>query len=119
METRPHPTHHDDYRSGRTFAGVVAGVAGVFACVFILMVNPGASEALRVVKAAGLIAGALAFAGGVVLAAITEIPHLFARCPSCGRLRVRTRVDFTQSYYPCRRCGVRWTCPCRKAAEAI
>ena len=99
--------------------GVMISLAGVFSCVFILMFDPGTSTVLRVLKTAALGAGALAFVGGFVLAATVELPHMFPRCPSCHRLLLRTRVDFTQSYYPCRTCGVKWTCPCHKAAESI
>jgi hypothetical protein len=117
METRAHPTHHSHYRPGRTLWGAVVGLAGVFLCVFIAMVNPGGSRVLQVVRLSSLGAGALAFVGGTLLAAATEIPHGFARCPSCGRLLRRVRTDYRQSYYPCRRCDITWTCPCRKAAE--
>src|SRR5690242_15326201 len=86
METRAHPTHHSHYRPKRTAWGVVVSVAGVFLCVFIAMVDSGGSRVLHVVKLLSLAAGALAFVGGTLLAAITELPHAFARCPSCGRL---------------------------------
>jgi hypothetical protein len=112
-----HPTHHDTYRPGRAFWGALVGVAGVFACIFIAMVNTGGSAVFHVLKVSALGTGALAFVGGTLLAVVTEVPHQFARCPSCGRLRWRSRIDYRQSYYPCRRCGVTWTCPCHKAGH--
>jgi hypothetical protein len=117
METRTHPTHHDGYHPSRAMWGAGIGLAGVFLCVFVTMVDAGESRILHVLKASVLWAGALAFIGGTGLALLTEIPHRFARCVSCGRLLRRTRIDYQRSYYPCRRCKVRWTCPCRKAAD--
>jgi hypothetical protein len=117
METRGHPTHHSNYRPGRSLWGVLGALAGVFVCVFLAMVDAGGSRVLHVVKWSALWAGALAFVGGTVLAGITEIPHRFARCPACGRLLPRSRMDYQRSYYPCRRCAVTWTCPCHKDAD--
>ena len=109
METRAHPTHHDHYRPNRAVWGVAIGLAGVFLCVFVAMVNTGESAVLRVVKVSALGTGAVAFVAGTILAALTEITHLFARCVTCGRLLRRSRMDARQSYYPCRRCNVTWT----------
>lgn len=118
MKTRAHPTHHDNYRPGRLLWGVGIGVAGVFACVFLAMFDtddyPGLVHGAKVVA---LWLGALAFVGGTGVAAVTDVTHRFARCPSCARLLMRTRMDYQRSYYPCRRCEVTWTCPCRKAAS--
>jgi hypothetical protein len=95
----------------------VIGLAGAFSCVFVAMANTEeAPVVLHILKMSVLWAGALAFVGGTVVAGVTEIAHTFARCVSCGRLLRRSRIDFRQSYYPCRRCDVVWTCPCRKAA---
>jgi hypothetical protein len=116
METRAHPTHHSRYRPHRTAWGVGIGLAGVFSSVFVAMVETEGSPVLLVLKTSVLWAGALAFVGGTTLAVLTEIPHMFARCVSCGRLLRRARMDVRQSYYPCRRCNLTWTCPCRKAA---
>jgi hypothetical protein len=118
VKTHRHPTHHDHYYPNRTLWAVIVGVGGVFACVFVAMVDTAESAAVvRAIKVSALLAGALAFVGGTVVAGVTEIPHRFARCPSCERLLFRTRIDFSQSYYPCRRCDVTWTCPCHKAAR--
>jgi hypothetical protein len=117
MEIRAHPTHHSHYYPGRALWGVTVGLAGAFFCVFIAMVNPGASRAMQVVRLSSLGACALAFVGGTLLAVVTEIPHRWARCPSCGRLRGRSRIDYQRSYYPCRRCDVMWTCPCHKDTD--
>jgi hypothetical protein len=117
METRPHPTHHSHYHPGRAFWGVLVAVAGVFLGVFIAMVSPGESRVLAVLRFSSLGASALAFVGGALLATVTEIPHRWPRCPSCRRLLWRSRIDYRQSYYPCRRCDVTWTCPCCKAAD--
>src|SRR5262245_26809516 len=106
MQTRAHPTHHDNYRPRRALWGVVAGLAGVFACVFVAMVDTGGSSILHALKASVLWAGALAFVGGTALAFFTEIPHRFARCASCARLLMRSRIDFDRSYYRCRKCDV-------------
>jgi hypothetical protein len=117
METRAHPTHHNRYRPHRTWWGVGIGLAGVFVSLFVAMVNTEGSTVLHVLKTSVLCAGALAFVGGTALAAFTEIAHMFTRCVSCGRLLPRSRIDVRQSYYPCRRCNVTWTCPCRKATD--
>jgi hypothetical protein len=117
MQTRPHPTHHDDYRPNRTFWGVVVGVAGVFLCVFVGMVNAEDAPALHALKASVSWAGALAFVGGTLLVLYTEIPHLIARCASCGRRLLRSRMDYRQSYYRCRKCDVTWTCSCSRGTD--
>jgi prolipoprotein diacylglyceryltransferase len=118
MKTRTHPTHHDNYRPGRLFWGVGVALCGVFGCVFLAMLDTEESPAfLHIAKVLALWAGGLAFVGGTVLAGVTDITHRFARCPSCGRLLLRSRIDYRQSYYPCRRCDVTWTCPCCKSAS--
>jgi hypothetical protein len=118
MKTQTHPTHHDKYRPKRLFWGVGVGLAGVFGCVFLLMGDTGESPVvIRGTRLMGLWIGALAFVGGTGLAVVTDIAHRFARCPSCGRLLLRRRIDYQRSYYPCRRCDVTWTCPCRKFAR--
>jgi hypothetical protein len=115
MKVRAHPTHHDKYRPARALWGVVVGLAGVFSCVFVLALDPGESGMLRSLRLWALLIGALAFLGGTLAAIVTEIPHRLARCPSCSRLRWRSRIDRQQSYYPCRKCDVTWTCPCSLA----
>jgi hypothetical protein len=117
MQTRPHPTHHASYNSNRTFVAVLAGLIGVFLCVFLLTTRPGDSAVLRLLKTAGLWGGGLAFIVGILIAAATEIPHRFTRCPSCQRTLWRSRIDCRQSYYECSDCETRWTCPCSKAAD--
>src|SRR5262245_36042526 len=118
MKTRPHPTHHDKYRPNRALWGVIVGLAGVFGCVFLAMVDTAQSPAvMHLAKVFLLWSGALAFVGGTAVASITEIGHRFTRCPSCRRLLVRSRIDYQRSYYRCRRCGVMWTCPCAKMAR--
>lgn len=119
LETRAHPTHHAGYRPGRTLWGVGVGLVGVFAAVFVAMVDAGTSSLLHGVKLSALWAGLAAFVGGTGLAVWTELGHSFPRCPSCRRRLVRSRRDYRQTYYPCRRCGIAWTCPCHKAGEAI
>jgi hypothetical protein len=118
MKTQAHPTHHDHYRPGRLLWGVGLGLAGAFACVFLAMVNTEESGAfVHGAKQLALWAGALAFVGGTALAGVTDVAHRFARCPSCARLLLRSRIDYRHSYYPCRRCDVTWTCPCSKSAD--
>src|SRR5262249_30415692 len=118
MKTRAHPTHHDHYRPGRLLWGVCVGLAGAFTCVFVAMVETEESSALvHFAKVSVLWAGALAFVGGTALACVTDIAHRFARCPSCSRLLLRSRIDYRNSYYPCRRCDVTWTCPCSKSGD--
>ncbi len=107
MELRAHPTHHANFKQGRLLWGVVAGIGGVFFCVFVAMIDPGASAVLRFVRTTALALGGLAFVGGTGVALVTDVGHRFARCTSCGRRIFRTRIDYRQSYYPCRRCGVR------------
>ena len=119
MQTRSHPTHHDNYRPNRLIWGVVIALAGVFGCVFLAMVDTVESPAVvHAAKVGALWAGAFAFLGGTVFAAVLDIRHRFARCPSCARLLRRSRIDYRRSYYPCRRCDVTWTCPCRKFASS-
>jgi hypothetical protein len=115
MKTQTHPAHHDNYRPNRVFWSVGIALAGVFGCVFLAMVDTAeASTVVRQAKVWGLWAGALAFVGGTLFAGVIDTAHRFTRCPSCRRLLLRSRIDYRQSYYPCRRCDVTWTCPCRK-----
>jgi len=117
LSTRNHPTHHDRYRPARAIWGVVVGLAGVFAVVFLAMWDTSESaDLVHGAKVVALWACALAFVAGTLLSGVTEIGHRFTRCPSCARLLVRRRIDFQHSYYPCRRCDVTWTCPCHKLA---
>jgi hypothetical protein len=119
MKTRTHPTHHDNYHPNRLVWGVCIALAGVFGCVFLAMWDTAESPALlRGIKVVALWSGALAFVGGTAFAGAIDVRHKFARCPSCGRLRLRSRIDYRQSYYPCRRCDVTWTCPCRKGGSS-
>ena len=118
MNIRAHPTHHDNYRPGRLLWGVGVGLAGVFAAVFLAMVDtddyPGVIHGAKVVA---LWLSGLAFVGGTALAAVTDVTHRFTRCPSCAKLLVRSRMDYQRSYYRCRRCDVTWTCSCHKSAS--
>ncbi len=114
VNIRVHPTHHDGYRPDRAVWGVVIGLAGVFLCVFVAMVHPRESLVRYVLRTTGLWLGALAFVGGTIVASVIETRHKFARCPTCGRLLLRSRIDYTRSYYRCRKCDVTWTCPCNK-----
>jgi hypothetical protein len=117
MKTRTHPTHHDNYRAGRVFWGVAIALVGLFGCVFLAtMDTAGASNVGRLAKRWALWAGGLAFVAGSLYAAVIDIAHRFTRCPSCRRRILRSRIDYQQSYYPCRRCDVVWTCPCHKQA---
>jgi hypothetical protein len=118
MKTRTHPTHHQGFRPERAAWAVGIALAGVFVCVFALPMKTRESPLRFAVKASALWAGALAFAGGTIVGCAIEIRHRFTRCASCGRLLVRRRVDWQKSYYPCRRCQVTWTCPCRKGGRS-
>lgn len=90
----------------------------MFACVFLAMWDTAESPALvHSTKVVAVWVAALASVAGTVFACVLDIAHRFARCPSCGRLLLRRRVDFRNSYYPCRRCDVTWTCPCHKMAR--
>ena len=118
MKTQRHPTHHDNYRAGRLFWAIGIALVGVFACVFLAMMDTtAASDLVRLAKRSALWAGGLAFVGGTLYACVIDIAHRFTRCPSCGRRLLRSRIDYQQSYYPCRRCEVNWTCPCHKHAS--
>ena len=118
MDTRAHPTHHAAYRPQRAAWAVGIGLAAVFICVFGAMLNTRESAMRFALKASVLWTGALAFAGGTIVACVIEVGHRFARCASCRRLLVRTRIDYQRSYYRCRTCQVTWTCPCRKGRSA-
>lgn len=113
-KTQVHPTHHDGFRPVIAMWAVVIALAGVFLCVFILMVHPRESLVRYVVRTTGFWVGALAFVGGTIVASVIDIRHKFTRCPTCGRLLVRSRIDYTRSYYRCRKCDMTWTCPCSK-----
>jgi hypothetical protein len=118
MKTRPHPTHHANYRPSWLLWGVGIGLFGAFGCVFILMIDTEESSALvHGTQVVALWAGALAFVVGAAFAVAIEVGHRFTRCPSCARLLTRKRIDYERSYYPCRRCDVTWTCPCSKSAR--
>ena len=119
MQTKVHPTHHQGFRPERAAWAVVIGLAGVFVCVFALMVPPRESAVRYALRATGFWGGALAFVGGTLFASAIDVHHRFTRCVTCGRLLVRRRIDYQKSYYPCRRCQVTWTCPCRKGGTRL
>ena len=119
MKTQRHPTHHDNYRAGRLFVAIAIALVGVFASIFVATIDTTASSDLvRQARRWTLWAGGLAFVGGTLYAIVIDIAHRFTRCPSCERRLMRSRIDYQQSYYPCRRCEVTWTCPCHKQASA-
>src|SRR5262249_26987740 len=78
---RAHPTHHLAYRPHLAGLGVGIGLAGAFGAVFTLMIVPGASAVLALARRGLLIAEAVAFIGGTLLAVAVEGVHSFPRCP--------------------------------------
>lgn len=77
MDTRAHPTHHAAYRPQRAAWAVGIGLAGVFICVFGAMLNTRESVIRFALKASVLWTGALAFAGGTIVACVIEVGHRF------------------------------------------
>jgi hypothetical protein len=114
VKERRHPTHHANYKPFRALWGVVVGLVGVVLGMFCLAIETHGSPALRILKQSALALCALAFAGGVVLAVVTEGLHAVSRCPECQRRIFRSRTGYSATYYPCRRCGITWTCDCHK-----
>lgn len=114
MRVQHHPTHHDGYRPSRVLAAVVTAVAGIFVFFAALAIPGEPGSALRLLRRLILIASGAAAVVGFLATLILQLVHLFDRCPECRRIIFRTRIDYEASYYPCRRCGVRWTCGCHK-----
>jgi hypothetical protein len=118
LDERRHPTHHANYNPYHAMWGVVVGLAGVFLGLLCLGLHPGESAALRVLETAVLGLAAVAFCGGVAFAAVKEGLHTITRCPQCQRRIFRSKTGYSATYYPCRRCGITWTCECHKEASA-
>jgi hypothetical protein len=118
MDERPHPTHHANYKPSHAMWGAIVAVGGVFLGIVCLAIETGDSAALRFLRTSALALCGLAFVGGVVFAAVKEGVHAVSRCPSCQRRIFRSRTGYRATYYPCRRCGITWTCECHKEASA-
>ena len=117
VDERRHPTHHANYNPFHALWGVVAGLTGAFLGMLCLAIDTHGSAVVRILKQSALALCGLAFAGGVVLAAVTEGLHAISRCPQCQRRIFRSRVGYSATYYPCRRCGITWTCECHKGGS--
>lgn len=114
MQTQQHPTHHDGYRPGLLMTAVISAVAGVFVFIAALTISAEPGSAARTVRTSLLVVSGLAVVVGCLTAFGLELVHFFARCPRCRWVIFRTRIDYQASYYPCWRCGIRWTCECHK-----
>src|SRR5262249_61801904 len=110
--------HHANYKPFHALWGVLTGLAGVFVGLLFLAIETRGSAVLRFLKSSGLALCGLAFVGGVAFAAVKEGLHAIARCPQCQRRIFRSRTGYRVTYYPCRRCGITWTCECHKEASA-
>ena len=118
MDERQHPTHHANYKPFHAFWGAAVGLAGAFLGILCLTIQTGESAALRFLKTSALALCGLALAGGVAFAVVKEGLHGISRCPQCQRRIFRSRTGYRVTYYPCRRCGITWTCDCHTDASA-
>ena len=94
MEQKHHPTHHEGYSTtliplyGVSFVGLAVTIGSGTLAVFAG--RPGTRHALEAI-------GILCFVGAALLAGV--------------------KVDDSRTYYPCGRCGVVWTCDCRRTSD--
>ena len=60
----------------------------------------------------------LLIAGSAVLLAAFALIESRHRAPLVPLRIFRSRTGYAATYYPCRRCGITWTCECHKGASA-